>query len=145
VAAKLIVLAVDGLEDSSSLRIEAALADRYSEGLVSAVAAADNDLVTILARADSHINVANTVAFLQTLGIKARESTDPEYQAAQSALAGRTIDVSTSAASLDGNDPIQDDAGDSTLLSVGASLDPLRDRFNRNKGRLRFIALLSPT
>jgi len=31
------------------------------------------------------------------------------------------------------------------LISLADSLQPLRDHFNVNSGRLRFIALLSPT
>lgn len=148
VAAKLIVLAVDGLVDSSSLRIEAALADRYSEGLISAAANPDNDLVTVLARADSDITVTITVALLQTLGIEAREATELEYQEAESALATRTIDLSASAVSVDAVDahaPSHHDAGNSTLHSLNSSLDPLRNLFNRDKGKLRFVAILSPT
>ncbi len=31
------------------------------------------------------------------------------------------------------------------LLSLAESLEPLRDHFNANKDKLRFVALLSPT
>ncbi len=31
------------------------------------------------------------------------------------------------------------------LVSLASSLQPLKDYFNKNKGRLRFLALLSPT
>jgi len=143
VAAKLIVLAVERLDESASQHIRAALAERYNQGLF--FAAAGNDLVTILARTDSDINVANTVGFLQTIGIQAREATEQEYQAAESALTGRTIGVSASAVSLDEQGPSRHDAGDSPLRSLDASLDSLRDRFNRDKGKLRFVAILSPT
>ena len=36
-------------------------------------------------------------------------------------------------------------AGAPTITSLGESLDALRDRFNSNKGRYRFVTLLSPT
>jgi len=145
VAAKLIVLAVDGLDESASQRIQAALSERYNQGLISTAANPDNDLVTVLARADSDITVTKTVGLLQTFGIEAREGTEQESQAAESALATQTIVLSASAVSADGHGKSHLDAGDSTLCSLSTSLDPLRDRFNRDKGKLRFVAILSPT
>lgn len=37
------------------------------------------------------------------------------------------------------------DGDDSVLISLTNSLTPLRHRFNLDKGRLRLVALLSPT
>lgn len=35
--------------------------------------------------------------------------------------------------------------GEVELVSLADSLQPLKERFNRNRSRLRFLTLLSPT
>jgi len=35
--------------------------------------------------------------------------------------------------------------GSVEVVSLGGSLQPLKDHFNRNKSKRRFLALLSPT
>lgn len=35
--------------------------------------------------------------------------------------------------------------GEVELVSLADSLQPLKERFNRNRNRLRFLTLLSPT
>jgi hypothetical protein len=32
-----------------------------------------------------------------------------------------------------------------SIITLDSSLDPLRDRFNDNKDKIRFLSLLSPT
>jgi hypothetical protein len=38
-----------------------------------------------------------------------------------------------------------DDTQSNSIITLGSSLDPLRDRFNDNKDKIRFLSLLSPT
>ncbi len=46
----------------------------------------------------------------------------------------------------DARSPVKPKAGDrANVTSLRESLDPLRDHFNANKDRHRFVALLSPT
>ena len=58
---------------------------------------------------------------------------------ALAALAGCRSDRASELAAADHG------TAQSTMQSLEESLSPLRDRFNDDQGKLRFIALLSPT
>lgn len=46
---------------------------------------------------------------------------------------------------VEGKPKAKSNRGGGVITSLAGSLDPLRDHFNANKARPRFIALLSPT
>ncbi len=139
IAAKLIVLAVDSMDQAAARRIETMLADEYDSGVVSALADPSTKLVTVLARADSDITIAASLDLLEALGLEAREADEAEYEAARASLASRTLAIPVSGGSaIDG-------AAQTCVQSLEASLTSLRSRFNADQGKLRFIALLSPT
>jgi hypothetical protein len=143
VATKVIVLEVERLDEPAARRVEAMLADKYSEGIISAVANPSTKLGTILASADSDITVASALDLVEALGFQTREGNEAAYEAAEADLCSWTLTIPVADAHVDG--PLDGRGAYSTLQSLEASLDPLRNRFNQDRGRLRFIALLSPT
>ena len=145
VAAELIVLKVEGMESESASRIGDALAEQYRFGFVSVSTDPQNDLVTILAKVDSDANAAKAIEIVKGLGFDAREASDDDYQTAQAALSAGEISIPISAVTEETDSATADQTPDAPLQSLATSLVPLRDRFNRDKGRLRFVAILSPT
>ncbi len=144
VAAKLLVLAVPGMDEAAAQRVEQALADRFADGLVAAVANRRNGLVTILARPDAGFTEADALDLFQTLGLDAREASQEERQAAQAALASEILVIPAARASS-GPPAGEGSATGFPLQALDESVAPLRKRFNDARGKLRFIAVLSPT
>jgi hypothetical protein len=140
-----IVLAVEGLEAETATRIGDVLARRFQAGFVGIAHDPRNDLITVLARADSDATAAQTVEIVRGLGLKAREANEGEYDTAQAVLNTGELSITASSVSAEGVSASEALAAGSALQSLGAWLAPLRERFNRAKGKLRFVAILSPT
>lgn len=145
VSATLIVLKAEGLESESASRIGDALAERCQSGFVSFAADPQGGLITILAKVDSDATVAEAIEIVRGLGFDAREASDDEYQTALSALSESALSIQVSAVPEGTVSASANNAPDAPLHSLANSLDPIRDRFNRDKERLRFVAILSPT
>jgi len=141
-AAKLILLEVGEMDDAAAQRIEATLAERFGQGIISARAEPSTRLLTVLARADSAATVATAIDLVGTLGLHAHEASKEAYDEAVAEIGSGA--QSTPATSHDAS--LAEGAHlHSPLHSLEDSLTPLRARFNEGKGRLRFITLLSPT
>ena len=150
--AKLIVLDVRESESDEALK-----ALRAMKGVMYAEPVPDTHLVRVLGDTDS-VTVERVLEFLRLAGYEATEATEEEYDVALKAMqAGGGSVVIRKLESDDSNAETGDfpetDAGglpkDSIeafhVVSLGDSIGPLKTRFNDEKDKPRFVALLSPT
>jgi hypothetical protein len=145
VSAKVIVVAVEGLEMENAGRIGDALAQRYQAGFVGIAPDPRNKLITILTKVDSEADAAQALEIVRGLGFVAREASEEDHKTAQAALASIELTFPSNGSPGEKTDSAPKDSADPGIQSLGTSLDPLRNRFNADKAKLRFIALLSPT
>ncbi len=143
--ARMIVLHVDDIGDAAAAeKIAAAL--RAIKGIISVTPNDTTRCVRILADVDSAVTAERAVEYLGLAGYEASKGTDKQFEAELKAMrSGGTIALSaTSVKKTEDTKPA--DAGSPVeVASLAESLEPLEKRFNADKAKVRFVALLSPT
>lgn len=154
--ARLIVLQVDELADPTD-RERIVQAVRAVRGVLHAERIEDQRLLTVLADVHAErVTSARLVQYLELAGYSAKEADEKlrdEHARRLSGGNGQVIELPASAVRdrVESASPATAPAGADrdgeaiVVSSLAESLDPLRERFNADKGKPRFIALLSPT
>lgn len=142
IRAERIVLEVSGLSDPATAAT-VARALGAMKGAIRATADADSGLVQLLADTKSELTAERAIEFLSLSGYEAKEAIDGKHEKTTSP---KRIQTGSNRTNRESDMTGQGSNGSSfELTSLAESLEPLRDHFNANKDKLRFVALLSPT
>ena len=144
----LIFVRVDELAgESDAGKVAAAL--EAMKGVLHATADSQTKLVTVVAHQDAPVTAERVIQYLRLAGYEAAELSREQYDAELERT--RNDAPMTMRYEAPQPDPTRQemsplsDATPVELVSLAESLDLLRERFNADKDKVRFIVLLSPT
>ena len=149
VRATVIALKLNELKKAQVERVEQALG--AVQGVMRASFNFDSKIMMVFVDVDGFASADKLLKYLELAGYAGTEASEQELERALGAMrAGdgmivfRREDASADARSVTFPDtPAGGKLGEVTLLTE--SVKPLRDHFNANKHKYRFVALLSPT
>ena len=145
--ASVIALKLNELQEAQVERVEQALS--AVKGVMLASFDLDSKIMTVFVDADGPASADKLLKFLELAGYDGTEASEQELEQALDAMrTGGAIVIRREEESADARTVTFEDAeggkmGDVTILAE--SVKPLRDHFNANKDKYRFIAILSPT
>jgi hypothetical protein len=145
VRAAFIALELDEVTDTQGPDVEKAVS--AVPGVMRAAMNVRTEVLSVIADAHADVTAERLVALLRTAGYTAREADEQKHERALEAMraGGAIVLASDHAAPSDAAGDPDKGARMGNLTIIDDTLNPLRDRFNADKDKHRFVAILSPT